>query len=71
MTQKEIIAELTTRFTREGILNCAKDDNVNPHHFLTMFIYDIYGIQEGEACRIATEILKFFNINNEKLIKIN
>jgi len=70
MTYKDIIVELTTKFTRERILNCAQNDNKKPLGFLVCYIKDCFGVPKTEGHQIAEDVLKFFNINNETLGKL-
>lgn len=49
MTHKEIFVEMSTRFTREAVLNCARNDKEKPMGFLLSYIKDIYGLQKTEG----------------------
>ena len=64
-TTKKIFKELSSKFTREAILNCARNDREKPYGFLICFIRDNYGLPKMEGHEIAMDLLKFFNINND------
>lgn len=64
MTNEKIFNELSSKFTREAILNCARNDREKPYGFLICFIRDNYGIPKPDGHEIAMKLLKFFNINN-------